>query len=318
MGDEEVGMKRAVIVMNPQTGEVLALVNPPTYDNNLFSGGISPAEYGRLLNDPDKPLLNHATRRTTRLDRPTSWSPGPAVWRTARSRRDEVLHGGYLTLGATASTTGTGAASVPATSIAASDTPATRTSSRSRAGSGSIASATGRSSTASATRPGSTCPTRPPASSPRTLEEDALGAQIFPRRGLPGGHRPGYDVVTPIQLINAYAALANGGTLYQPQLVGDIVGPDGTVVRPFAPKVVREDGRSCQRPQGDAQRRPGDGHASATRTTSSSSRSRSPASQARRSSAPGTGADGCHSTRGSSGSCRRTPPRARSTARTRS
>ena len=36
------GLKRGVfIVMNPQTGEVLALVSLPTYDNNLFSGGIS-------------------------------------------------------------------------------------------------------------------------------------------------------------------------------------------------------------------------------------------------------------------------------------
>ncbi len=50
----------------------------------------------------------------------------------------------------------------------------------------------------------------------------------------------GYDVVTPIQLINAYAALANGGTVYQPQLVHDIVGPDGTVVRPFQKKVMHK------------------------------------------------------------------------------
>ena len=46
--------------------------------------------------------------------------------------------------------------------------------------------------------------------------------------------------MTPIQLINAYAALANGGTLYQPQIVHDIVGPDGEVVRPFEPKVLHE------------------------------------------------------------------------------
>ena len=36
------GLKRGVfIVMNPQTGEVLALVSLPTYDNNLFARGIS-------------------------------------------------------------------------------------------------------------------------------------------------------------------------------------------------------------------------------------------------------------------------------------
>ena len=70
---KEVGLKRGVvIVMNPQTGEVLALVSLPTYDNNLFARGISNRTSQTLLNDPDKPLLNHATRRTSRPDRPTS------------------------------------------------------------------------------------------------------------------------------------------------------------------------------------------------------------------------------------------------------
>ena len=46
--------------------------------------------------------------------------------------------------------------------------------------------------------------------------------------------------MTPLQLINAYAALANGGKLYQPQIVREIIGPDGNVVRPFEPKLLHK------------------------------------------------------------------------------
>ncbi len=50
----------------------------------------------------------------------------------------------------------------------------------------------------------------------------------------------GYDVVTPIQLINAYAALANGGKLYRPQIVREVIGPDGKVIRKFKPDLIRK------------------------------------------------------------------------------
>ena len=64
-GMREAGLKRGVLIaMNPQTGEVLALVNLPTYDNNLFATGISNTDFQELLTDPDKPL-------------PRSRRPGP-------------------------------------------------------------------------------------------------------------------------------------------------------------------------------------------------------------------------------------------------
>ncbi|MBP6942572.1 MAG: penicillin-binding protein 2 [Candidatus Buchananbacteria bacterium] len=46
----------AVIVSNPQNGEILALVDYPSYNGNLFSRGISSEEYKKLLADPHKPL----------------------------------------------------------------------------------------------------------------------------------------------------------------------------------------------------------------------------------------------------------------------
>jgi penicillin-binding protein 2 len=50
----------ASVVVDPRTGEVLAMVSLPGYDTNLFTHGISRAGYDRLLHDPDRPLLNRA------------------------------------------------------------------------------------------------------------------------------------------------------------------------------------------------------------------------------------------------------------------
>jgi penicillin-binding protein 2 len=48
----------------------------------------------------------------------------------------------------------------------------------------------------------------------------------------------GDTIVTPLQLARAYAALSNGGTLYEPRVAKAIVAPDGTVLKKFAPEVA--------------------------------------------------------------------------------
>lgn len=45
----------------------------------------------------------------------------------------------------------------------------------------------------------------------------------------------GFGVVTPIQLVNAYATLANGGEMYFPRIVRKIETWDGKLVQEFAP-----------------------------------------------------------------------------------
>jgi penicillin-binding protein 2 len=49
----------------------------------------------------------------------------------------------------------------------------------------------------------------------------------------------GYVTVTPLQLADAYAALANGGTLYSPRIGEALVSPSGTVVQRIDPPVTR-------------------------------------------------------------------------------
>ena len=50
----------------------------------------------------------------------------------------------------------------------------------------------------------------------------------------------GFNLVTPLQLATAYAALANGGTLFRPQIIKEIETTDGRVVKTFYPEVVRK------------------------------------------------------------------------------
>ena len=49
-----------LVAIDPRNGGVLALVNAPAYDNNLFSGGISHENYVALIEDEKKPMFNRA------------------------------------------------------------------------------------------------------------------------------------------------------------------------------------------------------------------------------------------------------------------
>lgn len=61
---ESMGMDKAegaFVAMDPKTGGVLALYSNPTFDPNLFTGGISSQVWNALRDDPTKPLLDRAS-----------------------------------------------------------------------------------------------------------------------------------------------------------------------------------------------------------------------------------------------------------------
>ncbi|MFL5684910.1 MAG: penicillin-binding protein 2 [Chloroflexota bacterium] len=240
---DKVGMTRGVVIaMNPQTGEILAMVSLPTYDNNKFARGISQTEYKKLLKNKDKPLLNHAIQAhyapgsTYKLVTGTGGLADRDITESTR-----VLTKPFLTLGETKfyewNHRGWGPCDIYCGFGHSSDTFFYQ-----------IAGMLGIDRLAYWARqygfgektgvdlPGEVGGIVPD----NAWKQEALGAPVFPGETYQAGIGQGYDAVTPLQLINAYSALANGGTLYRPQIVREIVGPDGKVVRPFSRKVLHK------------------------------------------------------------------------------
>jgi penicillin-binding protein 2 len=241
-GMRKAGLKQAVmIVENPQTGEILAMVSLPTYDNNAFTGGISSKAYKKLLTNANKPLVNHAIsdqyppgstyKLVTGLGALADGRVGPT---------ERIQTHPYIQLGLTKfwdwNRAGFGALDMTSGFAHSSDTFFYQVSQRlgiSRLSYWAQQLGFGK-------RSGIDLPAEVPGIVPsEKWKQDTYGQQIQPGEVLQAGIGQGYDVATPLQVLNAYAAVANGGTLYSPQVVREIVGPDGAIVRPFKPKVIR-------------------------------------------------------------------------------
>ena len=55
------GRNGAVVALNPQNGEILAMVSEPGYDPNIYQGVLSEEKYRSLLQNPFKPFLDKTT-----------------------------------------------------------------------------------------------------------------------------------------------------------------------------------------------------------------------------------------------------------------
>ncbi|MBM4310391.1 MAG: penicillin-binding protein 2 [Deltaproteobacteria bacterium] len=54
------GKTGAVVALNPRNGHILAMASAPLFDPNLFSRGISPADWRYFTSHPHHPLMNRA------------------------------------------------------------------------------------------------------------------------------------------------------------------------------------------------------------------------------------------------------------------
>jgi penicillin-binding protein 2 len=250
------------VAMNPQTGEILGMVSLPNYDNNEFTGGISSEALEALREDPNHPLVNHAISGM--------FPPGSAFKIVVASAglEEEVITpkthyycGGILWLPNRFYPEDPSLAQ-PFYCWIHHDYNGSH-------GSLAIVSALGQSCDIFFYQVGGGYLDRI-----EGLGEERLGyyAELFgmgARTGidLPGeapGLVPtvkwkrvnyseswvtgdtynmaigqGFVLATPLQVLNAAAAVANGGTLYRPQIVREVMDGEGNIVRAFAPEVIR-------------------------------------------------------------------------------
>jgi penicillin-binding protein 2 len=242
-GLNKAGLKRgAMVVLNPQTGEVLAMVSYPSYDANLFSRGISEADFQKLLKNPHKPLINHAIGdlqppgSTYKLVTGTGALADKIITPTST-----LMSKPYLQLGTTKfwewNRRGWGPLDINGGFGHSSDTYFYQL-----AGSlGIDRLAYWAKQLGFGARTGIDLPNEAAGLVPTNQwKMETFGQEIYPGEVLQAGIGQGYDLATVLQVANAFAAVANGGKLFQPQVVREIIGPDGAVERPFEPKLIRK------------------------------------------------------------------------------
>jgi penicillin-binding protein 2 len=234
------------IVMNPQTGEILAMVSLPTYDNDKFAAGISAADYATYLNDPTKPLRNHAIadiyppgstfKLVTGLaaleegvTTVTKRWPTYGCYQIPDAPRGQCLfdwnHRGF------------GPLSIVDAYAKSSDTFFYQMA----VGLGVDRLGKWAQELGFGQKSGLRLPTEAAGTVISKAWAQTQGrAEVFTGELAQAGIGQNAIAVTPLQLLNAYAAVANGGQLMRPMIVRGETDANGKLVRAYAPEVIRE------------------------------------------------------------------------------
>jgi penicillin-binding protein 2 len=247
-----------IIAMNPQDGQILAMVSLPSYDNNLFTGGISSEDYQRLSIDPERPLVNHAISgqyppgSTFKIVAAAAGlEEGVIELETRRSCQGELLlPNKYFPNDPTKAQVfkcwnpwGHGSLNIIDALALSCDIYFYQVGGGFEDFVGLGMDRLGE----YARLFGFGAPTEIalPGESPGLIPSDRWKRVNYGESWVTGDTYnavigQGYVLVTPLQLLNAAAAVANWGTLYRPQVVDQVIDTEGKVVRDVAPEVLRQ------------------------------------------------------------------------------
>ena len=222
----------ALVAIDPRNGDVLAMVSRPAYDPNLFAGGIDASTWASLTGDAWHPLRNRAI--SGQYPPGSTYKPFVALAALAEGKIDAdttVYCPGYYRLGRRVyrgwKRRGHGDVNLAAALRDSCDVffyqvgidlgVDTIASFARRFGLGT------RTGVALQGEAAGLIPTR-------AWKERVRGESWIKGETVSAAIGQGYDLVTPIQLANAYAALAHGGVHFPPRLVQRLESWDGQVV----------------------------------------------------------------------------------------
>lgn len=236
------GTAGSIVVLDAKTGFVRAMVSRPSFDPNEMTGRVSPQRLAALSKDPLQPMVFRAGAE--------HYSPGStfkvvtmlaALQSGAFTANSSVTCGGGYQLGSRRwrchKESGHGLVHARQAMQWSCDTYFYKVSDS--IGIDAIASVGKSLGLGSVTSLGVA------AEVPGVMPDTE-----YHNRVTPGGYTRGMalntaigqgDVnVTPLQLAVVYAAIGNGGRVYQPQVVERVETPEGEVVEQFGPRLVRE------------------------------------------------------------------------------
>jgi penicillin-binding protein 2 len=238
MGEQE----GAIIALDPRTGDVLAMVSRPAFDPNVFARGIRAAEWRGLLEDRKRPLNSKAVQGT--------YPPGSTfkIIMAAAALEEGVINpfthihcGGGIFFGNRTfrcwRPSGHGSMNVHEALVRSCDVFFYQVGQR--LGVDGIAEYAHRFGLGAPT--GITLEHESSGIIPSTAwKRQRFGEPWYAGETLSVAIGQGYVTSTPLQMANAMAAIANGGTVYRPQFVKRVETPDGTLVLEQQPIVTRE------------------------------------------------------------------------------
>ena len=234
------------VVMNPQTGEILAMVSLPAYDNNKFAGGISADDYGVYLTDEDRPLRNHAISDIYPPGSTYKLVTGIAAMEEGVTTADRLwpTYGCYQIPGAPKgeclydwNRQGFGPLAMVDAFAKSSDTFFYQ-----------MAVETGIDPLAQWANElgfGRLSGIRLPSEEEGIIASTEWARQqgrsgVFTGEVAQAGIGQNVIAVTPLQMLNAYAAVANGGSLMRPMIVRGETDANGELVKAYEPEVLHE------------------------------------------------------------------------------